>query len=64
MVDFADAAGTYHLCDASVSEDVACVDEAIQHLCCLLDQVALVGIVLELLVYTQKPKAGIMKCYF
>lgn len=51
---FADAAGAYHLCDASVSEDVACVDEAVQHLSCLLDQVTLVGIVLQLLICTQK----------
>lgn len=48
--DFAVAAGAYHLCDASISEDVTCVDEAVQHLRCLLDQVTLVGIVLQLLV--------------
>lgn len=51
LVDFA---GAYHLCDASVSEDVACVDEAVQHLSCLLDQVTLVGIVLQLLIWRQK----------
>lgn len=44
------AAGAYHLCDAPVGEDVACVDEAVQHLRRLLDQVALVGVVLQLLV--------------
>lgn len=47
---FADASGAYHLCDASIGEDVAGVDEAIQHLSCLLDQVTLVGIVLQLLI--------------
>lgn len=46
MMGFADVASAYHLCNASVSEDVACVDEAVQHLCCLFDQVTLVGIVL------------------
>lgn len=50
MVVLTDAAGAYHLCDASVGEDVTCVDETVQHLGRLLDQVALVGIVLQLLV--------------
>ena len=50
MVILTDAAGAYHLCDASVGEDVTCVDETVQHLGRLLDQVALVGIVLQLLV--------------
>lgn len=45
-----DSADAYHLCDASVSEDVACVDEAIQHLSSLLNQVTLIGIVLQLLI--------------
>lgn len=39
------ATAAYHLCNASVCEDVACMDEAVQHLGCLLDQVALVGVV-------------------
>lgn len=59
-VGFADAAGAYHLCDASVSEDVACVDEAVQHLSCLLDQVTLVGIVLQLFVWRQKRTENIV----
>lgn len=40
----------YHLCDSSVGEDVAGVDEAIEHLGRLLDQIALVGIVLQLFI--------------
>lgn len=59
-VDFADSAGAYHLCDASVSQDVACVNEAIQHLSRLLDQVTLVGIVLQLLICRQKGKENIV----
>lgn len=60
LVDFADAAGAYHLCDASVSEDVACVDEAVQHLSCLLDQVTLVGIILQLLIWRQNVTENIV----
>lgn len=46
--------GAYHLCDSSVSEDVASVDEAVEHLGRLLDQIALVGIVLQLFIYRSK----------
>lgn len=53
-MNFADAVSTYHLCDASVSEDVACVNEAVQHLGCLLDQVTLIGIILQLLICRKK----------
>lgn len=40
----------YHLRNASVCQDVACVDEAVQHLSRLLDKITLVGIVLQLLI--------------
>ena len=42
--------GADHLRDAAVGEDVAGVDEAVEHLSRLLDQVALVRVVLQLLV--------------
>lgn len=50
MEDSTEAAGSYHLCYASVGEDVACVDQAIEHLSCLLYQVTLVGIVIQLFI--------------
>lgn len=40
-----------HLCNATVSEDVTSVDEAVEHLGRLLDQVTLVGIILQLFVW-------------
>ena len=40
----------YHLRDAAVGEDVARVDEAVEHFGRLLDQIALVRVVLQLLV--------------
>lgn len=40
----------HHLGDASVGEDIAGVDQSIKHLSCLLDQVALVGVVLQLFI--------------
>ena len=39
-----------HLSNASVGEDVAGVDQTVQHLSCLLNQVTLVWVVLQLLV--------------
>lgn len=45
----------YHLCNASVCQDVACMDEAVKHLSCLLDKITLVGIVLQFLICTQTP---------
>lgn len=53
VMGFADAAGSYHLCNASVGKDVACMDESVQHLSRLLYQVTLVGIVLQLLICRQ-----------
>lgn len=41
----------YHLSDATVGEDVARVNQAVQHLGRLLDQVALVRVVFQLLVW-------------
>lgn len=40
-----------HLSDSSVCEDVSRVDQSVQHLCCLFDQIALVRIILQLLVW-------------
>lgn len=40
-----------HLCDASVREYVTGMDEAIQHLSCLLNQVTLVWVILQLLIW-------------
>jgi hypothetical protein len=39
-----------HLRDAAVRQDVSRVDEAVEHLGRLLDEVGLVGVVLELIV--------------
>lgn len=33
----------YHLCNAAICEDVSGMDEAIEHFCCLLYEVTLVG---------------------
>lgn len=40
----------HHLCNASVCEDVTCMYKSVQHLCCLLYQVALVWIIFKLLI--------------
>lgn len=40
----------HHLCDASVGEDVAGVDQSIKHLSCLFNQVTLVGVVFQLFI--------------
>jgi len=42
-----------HLGDAPVCQNVSCVDQPIEHLSCLLDQVRLVGVVLQLIVRLQ-----------
>lgn len=42
-----------HLCDASVGEDVAGVDQSIKHLSCLFNQVTLVGVVFQLFIRFQ-----------
>lgn len=38
------------MCNASVCEDVTCMYKAVQHLCCLLYQIALVWIIFKLLI--------------
>lgn len=40
----------HHLGDATVGEDIAGVDQSIKHLGCLLNQVALVGVVFQLFI--------------
>lgn len=40
----------YHLCNASVGQDVTCVYEPVKHLCCLFYQVILVGVIFKLLI--------------
>lgn len=40
-----------HLRDSPIREDVACVDEAVQHFGGLFDEVGLVGVVLQLVVW-------------
>lgn len=42
---------SYHLCNASVGEDVSSVYEPVKHLCCLFYQVTLVGVVFQLLIW-------------
>jgi len=42
-----------HLSDPPVCQNVSCVDQPIEHLSCLLDQVGLVGVVLQLVVRLQ-----------
>ena len=44
---------TYHLGYAPVSHNVSCVYEAVQHLGGLLYQVALIGVVLQLIIYSR-----------
>lgn len=41
---------SYHLCNASVGEDVSSVYEPVKHLCCLFYQVTLVGVIFQLLI--------------
>lgn len=40
----------HHLGDATVGEDIAGVDQSIEHFGCLLNQVTLVGVVFQLLI--------------
>jgi len=42
-----------HLCNASVCQNVSRVYQAIQHLCCLLYQVRLVGVIFKLVIRLQ-----------
>jgi len=42
-----------HLSDPSVCQNVSCMDEPVEHLSCLLDEVGLVGVVLQLIVGLQ-----------
>lgn len=44
---------TYHLGYAPVSHNVSCVYEAVEHLGGLLYQVALIGVVLQLIIYSR-----------
>ena len=50
--NFGDREGSllYHLSNAPVGEDVSCVDQPVKHLRCLLYEVTLVGVVLQLLI--------------
>lgn len=57
MINSTNMPSTYHLCNSSVSEDVACMDEAVQHLGCLLDQVTLVGVVFQLFICKEESSA-------
>lgn len=41
----------YHLCNASVCEDVTCMYKPVEHLCCLLYQVTLIGVIFKFLIY-------------
>ena len=42
-----------HLGDPPVCQNVSCMDQPIEHLSCLLDQVGLIGVVLQLVVGLQ-----------
>lgn len=51
----------HHLGNATVCEDVAGMNEPIEHLSCLFNQVALVRIILKLLVYKRTERKATIK---
>lgn len=43
----------YHLCDASVRQNVSSMNETIKHFCCLFNKVVLVRVIVQIIIWLQ-----------